>query len=53
MPMVLMIIEMTQTMQDQSKDNVWSFFQSSDCTHSLMRWSYVFTIKHTLERIMN
>jgi hypothetical protein len=44
-----MIIAMTQTMQDQSSEDVWPPFQSSDCTHDLMWWSYVFTIEHTSE----
>jgi len=48
-PMVLIIIAMTQTMQDQSNEDFWPPFQSSDCTHDLMWWSYVFTIEHTSE----
>jgi hypothetical protein len=52
-PMVLMTIAMTQTMQDQSNENVWPPFQSSDCTHDLMWWSYVFTIEHTSEWMVN
>jgi hypothetical protein len=48
-PMVLMIITMTQTMQDQSNEDVWLPFQSSDCIHNQMWWIYVFTIEHTLE----
>jgi hypothetical protein len=51
--MVSMTIAMTQTMRNQSSEDVWPPFQSNDCTHDPRWLNYVFTIEHTFEWIKN